>query len=575
MTVTLHVYSFLPIVMAALCFSASVFELLTWIRVRGEGYTFAFAIICIAAAAYDLACAGEYNVVTPAASVIWLRIQAITLESTILAFFWYIAGRTGMVPRAVLLTVLSVLGFFILCQIFVPGNLTWDLSRPAIFRVHFPLGGEVVYTEVESGPLTDLQYLLGTALFAYMEWVIVRYYRTGNRREAVSLLCVSSVVFLAAMNDLAVSEALYSGFFTVEYAWLAVVIFVGLQRSGQLMEAAGSRRALVESEKRYRAIFEALQDVYFRADSHGILRFVSPSVRAYGYDPSLLIGRPVSTFSPDAKGWLGVAAALGREGSVSDFELSVVGGDSQTIAVSLNAHRLLDEKGKQVGFEGIIRDITDRKRAEKNLLSSLQEKSILLKEIHHRVKNNLQIISSLLYLQEVRIHDPVDKLIIQDCRNQVSSMALIHEDLYGSGDFRSVDFGAYLDKLVNRLLVAYRRTDTVAFIPAVQNISLGIDRAIPCGLVANELCTNALKYAFPPDWRERPCELRVELTRLPGERISLAITDNGVGVPAGFEPSRTRTLGMQIVERLVKQLGGTLRLDRGIGTRWVIEFPSG
>ena len=87
-----------------------------------------------------------------------------------------------MVPRAVLLTVLSVLGFFILCQIFVPGNLTWDLSRPAIFRVHFPLGGEVVYTEVESGPLTDLQYLLGTALFAYMEWVIVRYYR--DRQQA-------------------------------------------------------------------------------------------------------------------------------------------------------------------------------------------------------------------------------------------------------------------------------------------------------------------------------------------------------------------------------------------------------
>ena len=118
----------------------------------------------------------------------------------------------------------------------------------------------------------DAQYIAGTVLFAYIVWLIIRYYRAGNRREAASLLVICCIVFLATMSDLAVSEGLYLFVFTVEYAWLAVVIFVGLQRSRQLMEAAEARRALVESEKRYRGIFESLQDVYFRADSEGVIR---------------------------------------------------------------------------------------------------------------------------------------------------------------------------------------------------------------------------------------------------------------------------------------------------------------
>ncbi len=569
---TLHLYVVLPIVMAAVCLSVAAFEFFTWARVKSDGYNFAFAIICLAAGAYDLACAGDYNVTSSAASVIWLKIQATTLEMTILSFFWYVAGRTRMVPRGALFAAAGVFAVFVLFQAFAPGNLTWDLSRPVILHVHLPVG-DVVYTEVEQGPLTDVQYFVGIAFFAYIVWLIIRYYRAGNRREAVSLLLLCFVVFLATMSDLAVNEGIYSFVFTVEYAWLAIVIFVGLQRSRQLMEGAADRRALVESEKRYRAIFESLQDVYFRADSEGILRLISPSVRAFGYEPSHLIGRPVSSFSSDERAREGIAAALANEGAVSDFELAVMSANAKSVHVSLNAHRVLDEKGNQVGIEGIIRDITERKHAEESVLASLQEKSVLLKEIHHRVKNNLQIISSLLYLQETRIQDPAARLIIQDCRNQVSSMAQIHEDLYGSKDFRSVDFGAYLDKLVNRLLVAYRVSDAVAFVPAVQSISLGIDKAIPCGLVANELCTNALKYAFPPQLPPGRRELRVELSRLPGERAQLVIADNGVGLPAGFEPSRTETLGMQIVERLVKQLGGSLSLEREAGTRWIMFFP--
>jgi hypothetical protein len=184
---TLHIYSVLPIIMAAMCASVAGFELITWARMKGDRYNLAFAIICVAAAAYDVACAGEYNVVTPAASVIWLRIQAITLEMTVLSFFWYVAGRTRMARRWPILVALIVFLVFVCMQIFAPGNLTWDISHPVILRVHLPVG-EVVYTEVDQGPLTDLQYLIGIAFFCYVVWVIIRHYRAGNRGEAISLL---------------------------------------------------------------------------------------------------------------------------------------------------------------------------------------------------------------------------------------------------------------------------------------------------------------------------------------------------------------------------------------------------
>jgi PAS domain S-box-containing protein len=568
---TLQIYSVLPIVMAGVCLSSAAFEFVSQARVKGTAYDYAFAIICVAAAAYDLACAGEYSVVTPAASVVWLRIQAVTLEMTIVSFFLYVAGRTRMAPRWAVAAAAGVFVLFALVQAFAPGTLAWDLSRPVIHHVHLP-AGDLVYTEVDQGPLTNLQYVVGTILTGYIVWLIIRYSRAGHRREAASLLLLCSVVFLATMSDLAVSEGVYSFVFTVEYAWLAVVIFLGLQRSRELMEAAQARRALVDSERRYRGIFESLQDVYFRADAAGIIQLVSPSIGSFGYDPSMLVGRPMSAFSSEERAREGIGAALDKDGAVTDFELSVKGGNEETFRVSLNAHRMFDERGNSVGIEGIVRDITDRKRAEESILASLQEKSVLLKEIHHRVKNNLQIISSLLYLQELRVHDPVDRRIIQDCRNQVLSMALIHEDLYGSKNFRCVDFGAYLDKLVNRLLIAYRMTSAVAFIPALQAISLEIDKAIPCGLIANELCTNALKYAFPKDAQPDRCELRVELCRLAGGMVSLAISDNGVGMPADFDPSQADTLGMQIVERLVRQLGGTLSLGKESGTRWVVIF---
>ena len=211
---------------------------------------------------------------------------------------------------------------------------------------------------------------------------------------------------------------------------------------------------------------------------------------------------------------------------------------------------------------------------EEKIRTSLREKEVLLKEIHHRVKNNLQIISSLLYLQESRIESQSARVAIQDSRNQVLSMALVHEDLYRSKDFSHIEFGGYLQRLVGRLLAAYRSEGDIRFVPVTQPLSLEVNQAIPCGLIVNELCTNVLRHAFPRGMIFEKKELRVELARKDGDRVMLSVEDTGVGIPPEVDPETAGTLGMQIVSRLARQLQGRLRMSRGPqGTRLEIEFP--
>ena len=209
------------------------------------------------------------------------------------------------------------------------------------------------------------------------------------------------------------------------------------------------------------------------------------------------------------------------------------------------------------------------------MLASLQEKTVLLKEIHHRVKNNLQMISSLLYLQESLVESASARAALQDSRNQVLSMALVHEDLYRSRDFSHIDFGGYIRWLVGRLLGAYRMSGVSFTAEVAESLFLGVNQAIPCGLIVNELCINVLRHAFPAGAECARRELHVGLSRGEDDRVALLVADTGVGMPPDIDPETATTLGMQIVSRLVRQLQGSLRVTRGDpGTRVEIEFPA-
>jgi two-component sensor histidine kinase len=218
----------------------------------------------------------------------------------------------------------------------------------------------------------------------------------------------------------------------------------------------------------------------------------------------------------------------------------------------------------------IYHDITKLKQAESAIRASLAEKDTLLKEIHHRVKNNLQIISSLLNLQERFVRDPADIDIFRNSRSRVKSMALIHEVLYQSKNISQIDFSEYVDKLVSHLVQGHLNNYAgITVRTDVAGIKLDIDTAIPCGLIINELLTNAFKYAFPAG---STGEIGIRMSRS-GDICLLCVYDNGVGFPDTIDFTSDKTLGMNLVYNLARQLGGEIRVGKELGVSICIEFP--
>ncbi|MFP4412176.1 histidine kinase dimerization/phosphoacceptor domain -containing protein, partial [Coleofasciculus sp.] len=226
------------------------------------------------------------------------------------------------------------------------------------------------------------------------------------------------------------------------------------------------------------------------------------------------------------------------------------------------------QQGKAAVLVGI--DITEQKQAEAELQTSLREKIVLLQEVHHRVKNNLQIISSLLDLQSQNLTDPQVLNVFQQSANRVKSMALIHNQLYQSTSLEKIDFAEYIDTLAMYLFQSYgvNRNVTELHID-VEPIYLNLDTAIPCGLLLNELLSNALKYAFP---ESRQGAITIKLISECDRRLTLTVQDNGIGLPEGFNPENPKTLGFQLIQALTEQLEGELEIKPDQGTQFTIRF---
>ncbi|MEB3883118.1 PAS domain S-box protein [Lyngbya sp. CCY1209] len=238
--------------------------------------------------------------------------------------------------------------------------------------------------------------------------------------------------------------------------------------------------------------------------------------------------------------------------------------------IDTNKIPLHDRAGNVVGILGTYEDITDRKRAEDQLKASLNEKELLLKEIHHRVKNNLLVVSNLLEFQTDYTDDPALIQLLEDSQNRIYSMALIHEKLYRSTGLDRVNFKEYLQALVESLLESYSsQRERVEVELDLQAIDLNIETANPCGLIVNELISNALKHAFP-DGRRGKIEL--QLYRGTGQAIVLAVRDDGVGFPENLDFRHVDSLGLELVCMLTEQLQGEIQLDRDRGTRVEITF---
>lgn len=263
------------------------------------------------------------------------------------------------------------------------------------------------------------------------------------------------------------------------------------------------------------------------------------------------------------------ATATGME--VRNAELDLLFEDGSIRSIFGFAAPLFDTQRRVRGCIGVFIDITERKQAEKAIRAALQERETLLKEVHHRVKNNLQVISSLLHMQSLHTPDKASVELFRESQHRVRSMALVHERLYRSPDMVRVDFTDYIESLANYLFRSYHvETDRIRLEVNVQGIRLPINAAVPCGLLVNELISNCLKHAF--QGRDRG-SIRVELVPVTEAEALLSVSDDGVGLPPSIIPESAETFGMQLIVALVDQLHGRLEVCRQGGTTMRIIFP--
>ena len=235
------------------------------------------------------------------------------------------------------------------------------------------------------------------------------------------------------------------------------------------------------------------------------------------------------------------------------------------------------EKGKKLEDElrrinsELTREIEERKSAEERLRASLAEKEVLLREIHHRVKNNLQIISSLLDLQFSKTDDEETLLALRSSQDRINSMALVHEKLYRTSDISRIDFAGYVESLIGHLSGSHMADpEQISFRMEIADVKLPIDKAIPCGLIINELVSNSLKHAFPEG---RKGSVAIRLHADDRGVVTLAVADDGVGLPPGMDFRNTDSMGLQLVNMLTSQLHGEISFSGGEGTAFTITFP--
>jgi PAS domain S-box-containing protein len=338
-----------------------------------------------------------------------------------------------------------------------------------------------------------------------------------------------------------------------------------------ISERKKAEMALVSSEEKYRTIFENIQDVFFQTDQDGILKTLSPSIEIYsGYKPEDIIGKPAKIFYADPDDRKILIKEIENRGHIEDHELIFrTKVENKLINVSINAQVMRNSRNEPVGIEGSIRDITERKLMEIKLKKSLKEKEMLLKEIHHRVKNNLMIISSLLSLQTDYIKDKASKNIFIESQNRARSMALIHEKLYQSTDLKRINFGEYIKNLTSELFYTYRVGNSGVDIHYnIEDLKLDINTAIPLGLIANELITNSLKYAFI---NGGDGVVNIEFKKVDHDYVFI-IRDNGVGLPEGFDYKNSDSLGLQLVNNLSEQIDAEIELNTNGGTEFKIKF---
>ncbi|TNF23756.1 MAG: PAS domain S-box protein [Deltaproteobacteria bacterium] len=366
--------------------------------------------------------------------------------------------------------------------------------------------------------------------------------------------------------------------------------------------AAGELRALELEDTHFRLAIEAAPTGMLMIDEAGTILLVNAQIeRLFGYTRAELVGGHIDMLIPDSSR---ASHPEFRERYFADPQTRPMGAgrelfarrkDGREVPVEIGLNPMTTESGRYV-LSSVV-DITERKRAEREreallrqlrglnadlevrvaartaeLSGALAERDILIREIHHRVKNNLQVISSLIRMQMRSLADQGARAALDECQSRVSAIALIHEKLYQSDDYALVPFSGYAESLAMGVVHLSASGHAVTLRIDVDEVLLPMDRAIPCGLILNELIVNAMRHAFPDG---RSGELAVELRRVDAARARLTVSDDGVGLPESFRVADAASLGLQLVTALVEQLDAALEVATGPGATFSILFATG
>ncbi len=341
-----------------------------------------------------------------------------------------------------------------------------------------------------------------------------------------------------------------------------------------ITERKMAEEALRESEERFRLFVDCVRDyALIRLDGDGIVvGWNAGAERLLGYKEDEIIGASLARLFTAEDVLKGEPERERREAIANgraEDERWHVRRDGVRFWSSGVLTPIREAGGTLRGFAKVMRDVTAQKQAGEQLHASLREKELLLKEIHHRVRNNLQVITSLLELQAGRVEDQSARAMFEEGANRVRAIAQIHRILYSSPDLARVDFDQYLRRMSADLMSLYGVADRLNIVIETGGALLAISEAIPCGLIANELLTNCFKHAFPGG-RTGAIHLSLDCSE---QTCSLAVSDDGVGIPEDALQQTSSSMGLQIVTVLVEQLEGTLEVNRTAGTRFTIHFP--
>jgi PAS domain S-box-containing protein len=368
------------------------------------------------------------------------------------------------------------------------------------------------------------------------------------------------------------------GFFALIGVLLVIIVLVisniiaRKRQTTQLEEQVKIRtKQLQESQDELRNIFDNAHDaiLLINPDTEEIYEANSRACEIYGFNPGRFIGMSIRDISANPEEGKKKIIETLKSSNHTSFETVQYRGDGSPMYLEINAS-VTNYRGERV-ILSVNRDITPRKLAELKIKNSLKEKEILLKEIHHRVKNNLQIISSLLDLQLETTKDRETIDLLQDSKSRIHSMAMVHENLYQSKDLAQINIYDYVRDIVEYFFNIYGSSlSQVHYEIEIPELFILMDSAVPLGLILTELISNALKYAFPDD---RDGRINISMTPEPPNHLTVIFSDNGIGLPPNLDIRQVETLGLQLVNLLTRQLNGNLTVDEKNGTSFKIIFP--